>query len=80
MKGLILFLQRMFSVDKIEVESGNPVNHHDPAAIAYWWRWKARNGQIVATSETYDNAGNARKAGQKAAKKLNCKYVDHTKA
>ena len=57
--------------DRIEIEQRS----HDGS---FWWRWKAHNGQIVATSETYASASNARREARKAVRKLGCKLLDHT--
>lgn len=71
--------------DKVEVEKAltNVELGDTPSTTKltryWWWRIKSRNGQIVATSETYDSAGNARKMAKKKAKQYGLKYVDHTK-
>lgn len=44
-----------------------------------WWRWKARNNEILAVSETFSSVSNARRAGKKAAKKLGIECLDLTK-
>ncbi len=47
---------------------------------SYWWHQKARNGEIVCSSETFDNVQNARRAAKAQAKKLGgVKVVDLTR-
>lgn len=46
------------------------------AAAQFWWRLKSRNGQIVATSETYDNKGNCKRAAVTLANKQGWRVKD----
>lgn len=48
-------------------------------AAFYWWRLKARNHEILATSEGYATLRNARKTAGKVAKTFELKVVDRTK-
>jgi len=36
----------------------------------FWWVLRARNGQVLATSETYASPSNARRAARGVARKL----------
>ncbi len=51
----------MNAPDYIEVEVANQAE--------FWWRIKNRNGQILATSETYDSMSNARRAAKRFGKR-----------
>ncbi len=73
--ALFLF-KRFVMADKVEVKAKDLACHGSPT---WWWHIVSRNGQIVATSETYDSPGNARKMGKKKAKQYGLGYVDHTK-
>ncbi len=64
---------------KVEVEDRIGFDGVGSPSRSWWWRVKSRNGQIVATSETYDSAGNARKMARQYAKASGHKYIDHTK-
>ena len=37
---------------------------------SYWWVLVARNGQVCATSETYDTRSNALRAAKNMARRL----------
>lgn len=36
----------------------------------HWWVLRANNGQVLATSETYASASNARRAARRIAQRL----------
>ncbi len=62
--------------DRIEVE----LRREPPSKFTWWWHQKSRNGEIVCSSETFDNVSNARRAAKAQAKKLGgVKVIDFTK-
>ncbi len=67
----------LMTSDKIEVEE---VEKCATGKKVTWWRQKSRNGEIVCTSEPFDNVSNARRAAKAQARKLGgVKVVDRTK-
>lgn len=54
-------------MDRIEVEVKDQ---------SFWWRLKARNGRVLATSEMYSSKGKARAMAAKVATRLGVKLVE----
>lgn len=46
----------------------NRQKHRAGRVIVHWWTLVGRNGKVLATSETYANARNARRAAVGVAK------------